>query len=203
MFYSQQEEDKILYNKYLNYKNGFFIELGAMNGIVFSNTLFFEQELNWSGVLIEPDPYQYYQLQNNRPNCHTFNYAISDKEGEVEFLGDQALGGIVSSMSEKHISGWKLDMSKSYLVKSKPIKSLIQDIPIQRVDLFSIDVEGGEYGVLSTFDWSIPVYLVLIELDGLNQTKDDQCRSFLQSNNFVLAEKIGINDLWINHNNKR
>ena len=42
MFYSQSGEDQILYDKYLNYRDGFFIELGAMDGVCYSNTLFFE-----------------------------------------------------------------------------------------------------------------------------------------------------------------
>ena len=35
-------------------KNGFFIELGANNGLTQSNTAFFEKYRNWSGILIEP-----------------------------------------------------------------------------------------------------------------------------------------------------
>ena len=120
MFYSQQEEDKILYEKYLNYPNGFFIELGAMNGVTFSNTLFFENNLNWSGVLIEPTS-QYHDLIINRPNCHNFNYAISEIDGDVEFIGDGALGCIVSDESQKHINAWGLNKTQSYIVKSKPI----------------------------------------------------------------------------------
>ena len=40
--------------KYLNYENGFFIEAGANDGVVQSNTFYFEKELNWTGLLIEP-----------------------------------------------------------------------------------------------------------------------------------------------------
>jgi hypothetical protein len=72
-FYSQQQEDKILYEKYLNFRNGIFIELGAMDGIIYSNSLFFEKELEWTGILIEPTE-QFEQLMINRPNCHNFNY---------------------------------------------------------------------------------------------------------------------------------
>jgi hypothetical protein len=46
MFYSQQNEDRLLFEKYFKYQNGFFIELGAMDGITYSNTLFYEKVLN-------------------------------------------------------------------------------------------------------------------------------------------------------------
>ena len=44
--FSQEGEDMALYNRFFNYKNGFFIELGAMDGVIYSNTLFFEKYLN-------------------------------------------------------------------------------------------------------------------------------------------------------------
>ena len=40
--------------EFLNYKDGFFVELGANDGIRQSNTFYFEKNLNWRGILIEP-----------------------------------------------------------------------------------------------------------------------------------------------------
>jgi FkbM family methyltransferase len=198
MFYSQSNEDRILYTKYLNYKNGFFIELGAMDGITYSNTLFFENTLNWSGVLIEAND-QYNQLIQNRPNCHNFNYAVSEIEGDVEFLGNNALGGMVHTMSDSHITGWNLDVnSGKYLVKGKPISKILEPLNIKKVDLFSIDVEGGEFEVLNTFDWDIPVYIVLIELSKHDIKKDEKCRELLKSKGFEFDIKNEPNEIWIN-----
>jgi FkbM family methyltransferase len=202
MYYSQQNEDKFIYENYLNYKNGFFIELGAMDGITFSNTLFFEKELNWNGMLIEPTIDQFENLKFNRPNCLNFNYAISETDGEIDFLGNHALGGILSKMSDHHRIGWGLDKLPSYKVKSKPFYKILEGTNIERVDFFSIDVEGGELDVLKTFNWGIPVYLILIEMDGSNENKDESCRNILLRENFLLESKIGNNEIWINHNNK-
>ena len=48
-------------------ENGFFIECGALDGQVRSNTLFMEQHLGWQGVLIEADPKNYKKLlEKNR-----------------------------------------------------------------------------------------------------------------------------------------
>ena len=43
-------------SKYLNYKNGFYIELGANDGVFASNTYYLQKKLNWNGILIEPSP---------------------------------------------------------------------------------------------------------------------------------------------------
>ena len=56
-FYSQCGQDKWAYeNLFKNKNDGFFIEIGADDGIHFSNTKFFE-DLGWNGICIEPSPY--------------------------------------------------------------------------------------------------------------------------------------------------
>ena len=40
--------------KYLNYSNGFYIEIGAYDGLINSNTFYYEKNLNWKGILVEP-----------------------------------------------------------------------------------------------------------------------------------------------------
>jgi FkbM family methyltransferase len=204
MFYSQQKEDIILYEKYLNYRDGFFIELGAMDGIRYSNTLFFEQQLGWKGVLIEANNEQYLNLIKNRPNCYNFNYAISENDGEVEFIGYGAVGGMVHTMTDEHKYGWNLDKTKSYKVKSSPIRKVIENLNIDKVDLFSIDVEGGELEVLKTFDWNIPVYIICIEMahhyTESGQIKVQEYRNFMKTKGFEFDFEIGVNEIWINKN---
>jgi len=133
MFYSQQGEDRILNEKYFNYRDGFFIELGAMNGVTYSNTKFFEDSLGWTGILIEPT-IQFDSLKLNRSKCYNFNYAISSINGEVDFVGNHALGGIVSSMHDTHKVGWGLDKQQEYKVKSIPFYEITKNIDIKRVD---------------------------------------------------------------------
>lgn len=199
MYRSQQNEDVILFEKYLNYKDGFFIELGAMDGLIYSNSYFYEYVLNWKGILIEPSEL-YNSLIINRPNCQNFNYAISEIEGEVEFIGEGALGGMTHTMDDGHRKGWNLDEKPSFKVKSIPISKILDEVKFEKVDLFSIDVEGGELEVLKTFNWNIPVYIVLIEISKYDLVKDDECRNFLIGKGFEFDMHIGCNEVWINKN---
>lgn len=204
LFYSQQNEDFILLNKYLNYRNGFFIELGAMDGLCYSNTFFFEHYLNWTGILIEPTE-QYFELIKNRPNCKNYKFAISEKQGLVEFVGDKcdghlsAMGGIKSSMDYNQIKEFDVD-KKTSLIESVPINKLLSGV--KKVDLFSIDVEGGEYEVLKTFNWDIPVYIILIEMLTSDEEKNKKCRELLIDKQFTFEDSIGCNEIWINKNFK-
>ena len=45
--------DKIFKNKI---KNGFYIEAGAYDGEEYSNSLFYEVEKGWNGLLVESHP---------------------------------------------------------------------------------------------------------------------------------------------------
>jgi hypothetical protein len=55
-FHGNQLLDKKMLN-YINYRNGFYIEMGAHDGIVNSNTYYYEKNLNWKGILVEPSNY--------------------------------------------------------------------------------------------------------------------------------------------------
>ena len=81
MYYSQCGEDAFLNNNFFkNRKNGTYIELGALDGVLYSNTKFFQDTLNWSGVLIEPHPHKFKLLEKNRPNNFLFNHLVSCHE---------------------------------------------------------------------------------------------------------------------------
>ena len=86
-FFGQMGEDVFIFRNFINQKvnDGIFIELGACDGLICSNTLFFEKYLNFTGILIEPDKKNYDELVKNRPNCKCFNYAIDSEEGTKEF----------------------------------------------------------------------------------------------------------------------
>ena len=59
-------------NIFLNKFNGFFVDVGANDGLVVSNTAFMELNLNWNGICIEPHPYAFSRLEKNR-NCKNIN----------------------------------------------------------------------------------------------------------------------------------
>lgn len=201
-FNGQCGEDAMLFKKYLNYQNGFFIELGAMDGVIYSNSKFFEDNLNWKGILIEPTK-QYDDLIINRPNAFNYNYAISTIEGEVEFVGEDNVAGLKHTMSATHTKKWNLQNQNIYYAKSVPLTTILswvsERLPekhIKKIDLFSIDVEGGELEVLKTYNWEIPCYIILIELDGQNKVKDEQCRELLIQKGYKFELRFGVSEVW-------
>jgi FkbM family methyltransferase len=204
-------------------KDGIFVELGALDGIKYSNTKMFENNLGFTGVLIEPSS-SFNKLVKNRPNCKNYNYAVSSKELKfVEFFSYDdnnidnglrgailekivecdAVSGMVHTMSESHKKGWQDEYKlpkTSIKVPCKRIDYILKDSDIKYIDLFSIDVEGGEFEVLETMDWSIPVYIIMIELDKSNLEKDEKCKEILRNQGFIFLMKKGLDEFWINNN---
>lgn len=202
-FYSQQGEDIYIYRNFINKQvpDGIFVELGAMNGVTYSNTKFFEDTLKMSGTLIEPT-HQYFELLKNRPNCKNYNAAVNYTKNKVKFLGDYATAGLVDTMHPNFKTNWH-NNSVEYYVDGEPFSDILNKSNITYIDLLTIDVEGGEEVVLKTMDFNIPVYLICIELDGHNIEKDERCRQILINNGFSLDKRICINEFWVNHNYSR
>ena len=75
-FYGANFLDKKLL-KYINYDYGTYIEVGANDGILQSNTYYYEKNKNWKGLLIEPIYKKFTQLKKNRSSKNFFaNYAL-------------------------------------------------------------------------------------------------------------------------------
>lgn len=160
-FHGQLQIDRIIYEKYfLKKKNGFYIECGAYDGKMDSNTLFFHLNLDWKGINIEALPNLFNALQENRKNDINLNFALSDREGTATFT--QAVSknfpyydGHFGNGSLEHTEVHKKDLLKrncsfvKYDVKTECLPSLFTKHVEKRPDLFILDVEGHEAKVLS------------------------------------------------------
>lgn len=66
-YYSQYKQDEILNNQiFRNFRNGVFLDIGAHDGETLSNSLFFEEELGWSGICFEQIPEIFEKLKQRR-----------------------------------------------------------------------------------------------------------------------------------------
>ena len=70
MTHLEQVEKKLL-EIFENKKNGFFVDIGAHDGISINNTKLLE-DLGWDGICIEPHPKVFQRLLLNR-NCKKVN----------------------------------------------------------------------------------------------------------------------------------
>eukprot|EP00746_Dinoflagellata_sp_MGD_P114486 gnl/MRDRNA2_/MRDRNA2_509335_c0_seq1.p1 gnl/MRDRNA2_/MRDRNA2_509335_c0~~gnl/MRDRNA2_/MRDRNA2_509335_c0_seq1.p1 ORF type:complete len:201 (+),score=39.14 gnl/MRDRNA2_/MRDRNA2_509335_c0_seq1:22-603(+) len=156
-----------------------------------SNTVWFQDNMDWHGVLIEANPYNAKKLKRNRPGNAIYDLAVCPEgQKEIRFQGaaGSATGGSMEDMSAAHKAKWQKDASHQYSVPCRPLGWMLRNAKIKYIDFFSLDVEGGELQVLQTMDWSIPVRVWVVELDGTNPKKDQAVKDLLFSKGYVLPK---------------
>ena len=152
-------EVKNLSDIYLDYfgyiQNGFFIDVGACDGVLSSNT-FGLAKAGWGGICYEPlDSFYNSCVQNykNHKNVKIINTCIGNKTGTVDFI----VAGTLSTYSDWHSKTeyWKGDYAYSHKVFSHITtldKSLEKNKVEPNFEVLSLDVEGSESEVLECFD---------------------------------------------------
>lgn len=210
MYFSQCQEDEYLHkNFFFNKKNGVYIELGALDGVDISNTKFFEDTLNWTGILIEPHPEKYKLLEINRPNNFLFNDLVSCYTDPLQFryFIDEfsPVSGVESTLPQEHLDKYfesNDDYKKSIpqtriMIQPKTFTEIIKKTNLTYIDFLSLDVEGHEYEVLKSWDFSIPIYLILIEVLGIEPERENLCKEILINNGYKFITKFKHNEIYI------
>jgi FkbM family methyltransferase len=175
-------------NRILDYiksiKNGFYIEVGAYDGVLESNTKFLEEKYGWTGILIEPSPNTFIQLQKNRPNNILINKCIvSNTYSEKNIMGAFDCGPMSSVNNIRNIQDAAL-----ISVECDTLNNILNDLTIQNIDFMTIDTEGYEFEVLNGLNIQKyrPTY-IMIEIYEYDKNK---IVTFLQDNNYILIENI-------------
>jgi len=157
--YSQSKEDKIILNMFKS--PGFFVDVGAADGVTFSNTLLLE-ERDWSGLNIEPDRASFDKLAKKRKTQCIFG-AVGNSNGMCKFYEHAA--GLISTVDlNKSIDFRKKDKRtcgispEEYTCTDVPrytLRFLLSEYEVpKKFEFLSIDVEGYEIPVLEGMDFN-------------------------------------------------
>lgn len=177
-----------------------FFEMGALDGVMYSNTKFYEDSLGWSGVLVEPNPIAFTQLCVRRPRCALMNALVSNATSPVPFSVSVNVPAVCSVKSTQ-----PADFNDKYYKHSQmlhlnlvPVRldEVFARSGVSRFDLVVIDVEGHELEVLSTCTFQVPSVLWLIEF--LDDTvKNEAVKKMMEDNGFKFMEKVAHNAVFI------
>jgi FkbM family methyltransferase len=160
-----------------NKKNGYFVEFGACDGLLFSNTFLLEKSFGWKGILAEPNrAYQKQIIENRRAIIDT--RAVWSRTGDyVEFaeVSSGGLSGIYSSFRDSKNPSNKRELLglKRYTVETISLNDLLAEhrAPLN-FDLLSIDTEGSEFQIFKNFNLNkYHPKIILIEFDGSRHTE--------------------------------
>jgi FkbM family methyltransferase len=205
VYNSQIGQDKYVIEEiFKQFKDGVFIDVGAHNGVAFSNTLTLERYFNWSGICIEPLPDVFDQLKQNR-KCICENIAISSTNKIESFLQvtgyAEMLSGLIKNYHPDHVKRIDNEVrdtggSKKVInVKCNTLQSLFDKHHLTRVHYLSIDVEGSETEVLNSINFS-KTFIDVIDLE--NNYNNTKIIEFLASKGFFVLKKLEFDLLFIN-----
>jgi FkbM family methyltransferase len=127
----------------MNKTNGFFIELGANDGLTQSNTAMLEFNRGWKGILIEPSPNAYAECSKNRPASTCFNLACVSNTFEGNEIRGDFNGGMMSS-----VDGVRTGTQNLLSVQVSTLEKILDSVGAGAIDLLSLDTEGYELEIL-------------------------------------------------------
>ena len=133
------------------------------------------------------------ELERHRGGAgNSLKHAAIGCTGSIPFAASGLVGAMRAATSRVQ--------AKDVRVPCARLDVLMRAAAISRVDLFSLDTEGSELLVLRTFDWSVPIGALVVELDAVHPAKDEQVRALLCSHGMQRVGRLGFgrrNELWL------
>ncbi len=188
---------------YAHKKSGFFIEVGANDGIK-SNSYMLEKDCGWNGICIEPNPEIYKLLVSNR-QCKCYNLGVYSSENNMEFWKingySEMLSGFEASYCPIHRARVLREVSEKgqtiekIQVQSRKLQSIMDENNINRVDYLSIDTEGSEIEILKSIDYNkSDIEVISLEENYGNKHLSDEV---LLPHGYKFITKIELDNFYI------
>jgi len=179
-------------------RGGVFVDIGAHDGEALSNTCYFERELGWSGLCVEPNPAVFGRLRANR-RCACLNCGISDRAGTLAFLqlpGELEMGsGFVEHYDPRSAFAARPPPGARRLeVPVRRLMDVLAEHGMRRVDYLSIDTEGADFAILRSIDFSAcDIAAVSVENGGC----EERMATFMKARGYRLAAVLGADDIFV------
>lgn len=190
--YSQEGEDRIL-ARLFDQKTGFYIDVGAHHPRRFSNTFLFYKR-GWHGINIDAMPGSMDAFVRERPRDINIEVPIAKERKTLTYFefNDPALNSFSEELSLSRGTPYRITAKRE--LEAYPLKDiLVKYLPAQQqIDFLSIDVEGLDFEVLQSNDWStIRPNMVLIEKTKslMLQIQQDPIHQFLLDHDYQLYAK--------------
>lgn len=205
-YYSQFGQDKfIIENIFKKMTDGFYVDIGAGDGVHISNTYALEKYYNWHGVCVECNSISYENLVQNR-NCIFYKKPITGKGGLVEFNQIDNFGYHTSLFSSIYdVSDEFKSNVKKIKLQSTTIDNFLDEINAPNmIHYLSLDIEGGEYEILESFfenhnkknTWTREIISLSVE-HNFDDVKRNKIKNLLENNLYTRIASIDIDDIYV------
>ena len=193
-FYSQAGEDMLLSLYYEGKKHkGFYVDVGAHHPYRFSNTAYFYKR-GWRGINIEPTPSLFKAFPKRRRRDINLNVGIGNGEKLTFYVFNEgALNTFDPEIARSRDGSYdgKYRIIDRIEVQTRTLADILdKHLPAGTpIDLLTIDVEGMDFAVLKSNDWTryLPQF-ILVECESeLDDLSDDEIYQFLHAKGYSIA----------------
>jgi len=196
---SQLNQDLEVLKFYNNKTDGYFIEIGASNGIVLSNTYLLEKEYNWKGICVEPIPEKFESLCKNRPNSLCYDYAVYNESNKIVVFTIANICDLLSGISDHidcHVN--KVNDNKTEITRTTiTLNDLLEKSNAPTfIDYLSLDTEGSELEILKSVDFQKYTFGLIDIEHNFIEPRRSQMRDLLTSNGYEYIKQNQWDDCY-------
>ena len=191
---------------HLNFKKkGYFVEIGAGDGVHLSNTILLEKKFKWNGILIEPLKSFFIKLKSRRKAKIETDlcYSISNKKllfrEVLNTENSSALFSTIEPFFSNDFHSKSRKISKAYKLNTISLNDLlIKNNSPKIIDYLSIDTEGSEFEILKTVNFKKYKFRVITcEHNYSNNRKKINKLLILNGYKRVLEEISNVDDWYV------
>ncbi len=192
--FSENDYDKWLLHKTNFKRQGYFVDIGAGDGIIGSNTFLLEKFYNWQGICVDPNPTFLKSLCGSR-DCLISDLAVYKQSGKVlpfkhlqqhrtEFIGWHFRSGLAENVDKTSV---QFDDHRVYSITLNDLLELYA--APKEIDYISIDTEGSEVDILGNFDFD--KYIIkFFTIESNNEENRNKVIDIMSKNKYNIIEDL-------------
>lgn len=188
--WGQNGEDAVVQSLLHGIKNGFYVDVGAYDPVLYSNTYAFYRR-GWRGVVIDANKEKQNLFAALRPRDTFVHTGIARDTGMKTYyrFSDGAYNTFDAIDAEKCKTQNYPQFIDEEKVAVRPLVGILREQRITNVDFLNIDIEGLDMEALESYDWSMPPRIIAIESRAFNPDRpaDDPAYRFLKEKGYVLV----------------
>ena len=148
--HSQYVEEWLIRDFFRDKRDGFFVDVGASDYKVYSNTYFLEASLGWQGIAIDPLRQFEADYVKYRPRTRFRPFFVSDVSNEQAklYVGPNSL---VTSGDKTFTERWGKN-TREETAATITLNDLLDHESVKTFDFLSMDIELSEPKALAGFD---------------------------------------------------
>lgn len=151
MYYSLCGQDEWVLEMLNSKTNGFFIDLGAGDGITYNNTYALETQYGWNGICVENTSSHFQNLDSNR-SCSKYQTTINkadgqcyiDENGKIVETGT-TLVDCISFDTLMSMNGHTETIDYLSINVGNSQRQIIESIDLDRYDITLISIQNNIY----------------------------------------------------------